>query len=89
MAFEQGMLWATEVIALDLQYESVASASSVCPFSSFPLERVVPALLAATHLALLWSLLLSTYSTFLLSRLEEAAAAVTWPYRYLIVTKAQ
>lgn len=52
MSFEQGMLWATEVIALGLQYESVASASSVCPFS-FPLERVVPALLAATHLALL------------------------------------
>lgn len=53
MSFEQGMLWATEVIALGLQYESVASASSVCPFSLFPLERVVPALLAATHLALL------------------------------------
>lgn len=41
MSFEQGMLWATEVIALGLQYESVVSASSVCPFSSFPLERVV------------------------------------------------
>lgn len=53
MPFEQGMLWATEVIALGLQYESVASASFVCPFSLEPLERVVPALLATTHLALL------------------------------------